>query len=468
MRNGDLLLSAEVLLFIGSCARTNVDFRFGSANTCMMNHQKFYKIFTGLLLLILSNFSFVYSQASLERYVKDSVVLVRSIDPDDTLFSDLEPLGKAIGESRIVMLGEQDHGDSRTFLAKCRMIKYLHEKLNFNVLAFESDFYALNKAWDSTRTLSQVESAITNNILRVWTLCQQFQPMIQYLTTQYKGNKPLHLTGFDNQLVGEYSVANLASDINQFVMEKAIPFSKEEKNLNRLKTTLSSIHTLLRSGKYTKSDSTMQLFSELSALADTIIQQLSVDPKNLNSLHMQTLASLKAFGQEMQYGLSKEHLLSDSIRDKQMASNLRWLIENKYPEQKMIVWAANAHIIKSNSTVLKKSFAKPSSMGYLFTRDRVLLDKTYVIGFTGLQGETGWITTSKKYNIPKPDKNGIESWLADKEIGYGFVDFKGFRKTYPTDNESFNMRYTHWISVKLPWYHIFDGVFYIKDMTACQ
>lgn len=435
----------------------------------MMNLQQSYKRLTGLFVLLLSNLAFVYSQANLEGYVKDSVVLVRSIDPDDTLFSDLEPLGKAIGDSRVVMLGEQDHGDSRTFLAKCRIIKYLHEKLGFNVLAFESDFYALNKAWDSVKmTPLQVESTITNNILRVWTLCQQFKPVVQYLTAQYEGKMPLHLTGLDNQLVGEYSVANLASDISNFITVKEIPFSKDEENMNRLENTIRSVHTFFRNGKYIKSDSSMQMFSELGAMSDTIIQQLSHDLGNLNSFHMQTLSSLRAISKQMIYGLNKDHFLADSIRDKQMAGNLRWLIQHKYPNQKMIVWAANSHIVKSNSRLLTKKFAKPSSMGYLFTSDPVMQNKTYIIGFTGLQGETGWITTSRKYEIPKAEKNGIESWLADKMINYGFVDFKTFRKRNPADNESFNMRYTNWISVKLPWHNIFDGVFYISDMTACQ
>ena len=434
-----------------------------------MNFQRIYKRSTGLLLFAFSTFSFVYSQDVLERYIKDSVVIIRSIDPVDTLFSDLDLLGKAVGDSRIVMLGEQDHGDSRTFLAKCRIIKYLHEKLGFNVLAFESDFYALNKVWDSiSLNPSQVESTIMNNVFKVWTLCQQFKPVVQYLTDQYQGNNRLQLAGFDNQLVGEYSVANLESNLSNYITARGISFSKDEKNMNRLKNTLISVYTFFYSGKYIKSDSSMQMFSDLGILTDIIIQQLSPDPGNLNGFNMQTLLSLKAISMQMIYALNKDYFLADSIRDKQMASNLRWLCDYKYPNEKIIVWAANSHIVKSDSRLLKKKFAKPSSMGYIFTSDPAIQDKTYIIGFTGLQGETGRITSSRKYSIPKPEKNGIESWLADKMVTYGFADFKAFRKRNAADNESFNMRYTNWISVKLPWHNIYDGVFYINDMTACQ
>ena len=434
-----------------------------------MNFQRIYKRLTGLLLFAFSTFSFVYSQDVLERYIKDSVVIIRSIDPVDTLFSDLDLLGKAVGDSRIVMLGEQDHGDSRTFLAKCRIIKYLHEKLGFNVLAFESDFYALNKVWDSiSLNPSQVESTIMNNVFKVWTLCQQFKPVVQYLTDQYQGNNRLQLAGFDNQLVGEYSVANLESNLSNYITARGISFSKDEKNMNGLKNTLISVHTFFYNGNYIKSDSRMKVISDLGILTDMIIQQLSPDPGNLNSFNMQTLLSLKAISMQMIYALNKDYFLADSIRDKQMASNLRWLCDYKYPNEKIIVWAANSHIVKSNSRLLKKKFAKPSSMGYIFTSDPAIQDKTYIIGFTGLQGETGRITSSRKYSIPKPEKNGIESWLADKMVTYGFADFKAFRKRNAADNESFDMRYTNWISVKLPWHNIYDGVFYINDMTACQ
>jgi hypothetical protein len=81
-------------------------------------------------------------QYKMREYVQGNTVWLSTIDPDSADDSGLEAIGKAIGEARVVMLGEQDNGDAPTYLAKTRIIKYLHEKMGFNVLAFESDFFA--------------------------------------------------------------------------------------------------------------------------------------------------------------------------------------------------------------------------------------------------------------------------------------------------------------------------------------
>ena len=73
-------------------------------------------------------------------WLKKNAVKVRSVDPSDTDFSDLMPLKKAIGNAQVVMLAEGTHFDGTTDLARARLIKFLHEKMGFDVIAFESGF----------------------------------------------------------------------------------------------------------------------------------------------------------------------------------------------------------------------------------------------------------------------------------------------------------------------------------------
>ncbi len=75
------------------------------------------------VLLGAAIFQHADGQRVVENYVRQHTVAVRSIDPDSTDYADLEAIGDAIGDARVVMLGEQDHGDAPTFLAKSRLIR---------------------------------------------------------------------------------------------------------------------------------------------------------------------------------------------------------------------------------------------------------------------------------------------------------------------------------------------------------
>ncbi len=65
---------------------------------------------------------------------------VRSIEPGDEDLSDLQPIATKIGDARLVILGEDTHGDGETEKAKVRMIKFLHEKMGFDVIAWEFNY----------------------------------------------------------------------------------------------------------------------------------------------------------------------------------------------------------------------------------------------------------------------------------------------------------------------------------------
>ncbi|MDR6805767.1 hypothetical protein J2Y45_001924 [Dyadobacter sp. BE34] len=73
------------------------------------------------------------AQTTVGRFVRENAQAVHSLNFDEP-FADLESVGKAIGDTSIVMLGEQAHGDGSTFLAKSRLIKYLHVCAGFYLI----------------------------------------------------------------------------------------------------------------------------------------------------------------------------------------------------------------------------------------------------------------------------------------------------------------------------------------------
>ena len=145
-----------------------------------------------MLLIFLSALR-VLGQDSLKKYVRGHTVWLATVDPDSADDSGLEAIGKAIGASRVVMLGEQDHGDAPVYLAKTRLIKYLHEKMGFNVLAFESDFFALNLGWERlTKEPPAMIDFIRGDIFPVWTACNTCHELFNgYIPGTYKTPHPV-------------------------------------------------------------------------------------------------------------------------------------------------------------------------------------------------------------------------------------------------------------------------------------
>ena len=64
-----------------------------------------------------------------------------TIDPAAATDDDLAAFGAAVGERRIVLLTEATHGDGATFRLKTRLVRYLHERMGFDVLFVESGLY---------------------------------------------------------------------------------------------------------------------------------------------------------------------------------------------------------------------------------------------------------------------------------------------------------------------------------------
>lgn len=396
-----------------------------------------------------------FSQESLKEYITTNVAVINSIEPGLQDYTDLEVIGNAIGDARVVMLGEQDHGDAPTFLAKTRLIKYLHEKKGFNVLAFESDFFALNEGW--ARVPKQEDSIrlfLRRNIFPFWTNCQQCEDLFyNYIPATFTTRTPLQISGFDNQSHGQYSAVHLKDFVDAYLKKQDIPFVNSPLYHPVFLTFLENPYQFDR-----KED--LSRFLQLERIADTILNQLD-GPKD--DFALMVTHSLKAFFKQTY--LKADTKGSNEARDKQMADNLDWLVNKKYAGEKVIVWAANGHVMKNSAASIQNEYYKRYTMGHLFTNDSANDRQTYILGFTSKQGTAGRLY-SKPYSLSPVKPNSLEAWI-DKKITLGFIDFKPFRTAFPNFSDSFYMKGL-WGDNLANWTQVFDGVFYLRDMYPCE
>jgi erythromycin esterase len=144
------------------------------------------------------------------------------------------------------------------------------------------------------------------------------------------------------------------------------------------------------------------------------------------------------------------------LRDSVMADNLIWLIEKYYPDNKVIVWSSNMHILYNNA--LYKQKTNFVSMGE-YVKNKYG-NKCYTIVFSS------FCQLSDRNTIfQKGGNKCIEYMLHKNKIRYGFLD----NRSIPTDSflhDDIVMRANHSRDIKGKWAFMADGLFFIDTMRS--
>ena len=403
---------------------------------------------------------------------------VRSIAPDDSDYSDLNGLKAAIGGARIVLLGEQTHGEGSTFGAKTRLIKFLHEKMGFDVLAFESGFYDCARIWENVEQGGTLSQEVIGSLFYMYATSVQMQPLFDYIQGELHGGqpgadgmqsglhgaRPLVLTGFESQHTGVKSKTLLFNDFERFLRKEHPAALDEEWDLFRrvsVATFASRDYRpspVERTRFFAKLSSLQRMLNEDGKVTDSLTNSIGFWYQVVNSIESQTTRYWQMVtGNEV------------SVRDLQMAKNLIWLAEKAYPGKKIIVWAHNVHIAKGMSTLVTGSQPprKPEDafvpMGA--TVHHYFGNRAYCIGFSGSEGSFMNYVNDQIVNAAARPAGSIEGTLAAAGDAYAFVDYR--RATGPL-RQLQSATLADYGEVKGIWPDVFDGLFFIAKVWPVE
>ena len=384
------------------------------------------------------------------KWLKNNAIPI-SIDPMNEDFTDLKQLKNVIGDADVVLLGEQTHGDGATFETKCRLIKFLHKEMGFDVLAFESGFYSCNKANNRIIQGEKVRVALQKSISSMWSKAKEFEPIIDYIEKSSQTLYPLEVCGFDCQNTEAYG-KGLEQDIEAYFKERNIEFQ----NADILNT---------RGMLFLRKYENIALFNRFDTLKQKILSKIQ-DTDSISLFWRQCMSTHSTYAIESKrFSDDSTNIKANMLRDSLMAENFIWLKKYKYANKKIIVWAASMHNARRRHELVdseKKREKYPLiTFGDILNR-RLNAKKIYNLGFSSAEGYWAWIGHKDSFKLSPIKQGSFEDLALKAGLTNAFVNFN-------------NVHESHWLNYSLDirllgdefqrsiWTRHLDGICFIKE-----
>jgi len=361
----------------------------------------------------------------------EGVVPIRSIDPADADHADLQPIAEAIGDARVVAIGEASHGDGAAHMAAARLRRFLRQRPGFGVVAMEVGLYeghAMNAALESGRDVRDIGPL---GMPAFWRASGYASLVIEDAWGSYFDDAPLEIAGFAPEQTAGASIRKWPRELVELLR------GVEGVEIDAART-LGLMDRLTSAAESGNLEALLAVRDELAALADA----LDAHAEAIAATHGERALGLwrRSIGDRI-WSVDRAlvadlepagELASYNERSHRMAGHLLWLTREVYPDRKLLVRCAAWHLLTAPEHI---SCAPRASAieGARTVGERLretLGDDLYTIAVTAAGGETGWAGGDA---VPRPHapEGSLEGLLSAAGHALAFVDLSSLPRGHP-------------------------------------
>ncbi len=297
----------------------------------------------------------------------------------------LDKILEAIGNARIVMIGEASHGTSEFYTIRAELSKRLIEQKGFKVIAVEGDWpsvQAINRYVKGYEGEAQSAKGILVNSFNRWPTWMWANEEVEHFTEWLKEkNKSLaEKVGFYG--IDLYSLYESIDEVLKFLSENP----QYKVDLEHARKAFSCFEPYNRMPEH-YALSTAHFTGECISEVSSLLKSLRSNEEQYSDEYEQDLNvimnALVAKNAEAYYRAMMQDAKSWNTRDSHMVEAINELMKYHGEDTKIIIWEHNTHIGDASQTDMKDDGL--INVGQIM-REQYAMDNTFAIGFGTYEG----------------------------------------------------------------------------------